>query len=281
MNTPQWQTLTGLTPEAEAKLSPEERDAKIRILLAEVERRAQAELDRADKCPAGERTVYWDPVEAACQDLGIARVKLSAYARRLRGIRAQEIGDKLKAKLLKPSIEAWVKEQFDTWWQFFGEKKLPCDPNDFYPASLGTDLGREFADGLKFRTRDLANRFALKLGFANITRLRKAVVLAFDTTLDALLRRAAFTIVQKCVDEIAKKGVGLAAKPANNKGATANESSNRGAKPGRAEPPLMTPLGPVPESLLKKIPYRERISDEELERREKEFEESLMRDEVA
>ena len=272
-NIPQWQLITGLNPETESQLSPDERDARIRILLAEVERRAQAELDRADKCPEGERTVYWDPVEAACQDLGIARVKLSAYSRRLRGIRAQEIGDKLKAKLLQPQIEAWVKEQFDTWWQFFGEKKLPRDPNDFYPASIGADLGREFADGLKFRTRDLANRFALKLGFANITRLRKAVVLAFDTTLDSMLRRAAFTIVQKCVDEIAKKHREELKAAAPSNGAQADGS--KGALP--ANPPRMK----IPEWLLKKIPYREQVSDEELERREREFEESLMRDEVA
>ncbi|HYF47813.1 MAG TPA: hypothetical protein VEJ63_00290 [Planctomycetota bacterium] len=199
--TPQWQVLTGLTPEAEEKMSPEDRDAAIRKLLADVERRAQAELDRADKCPGGERTPYWDPVEAACQDLGISRVKLSKYARRLTGIRAQEIGDKLKAKLVRPKIEAVVTEELDFWWKCFGLER--CDSaNRMLFTDVKRHVERDFREYMKKRMRkDNAPLFALKLGFSNITRLRKACILAFGTTLDALVRQIASDMVQKCLKQ--------------------------------------------------------------------------------
>ncbi|HYF49054.1 MAG TPA: hypothetical protein VEJ63_06595 [Planctomycetota bacterium] len=235
--TPHWQLLTGLSPEAEEKMSPEARDAAIRKLLADVERRAQLELDRADKCPDGERTPYWDPVQAACQDLGISRVKLSKYARRLTGVRAQEIGDKLKAKLVKPKIEAWIAEQFKIWWEVLGkrmvgqtflsaqEQERSSPPLPFDSYDLARKLGREFSESLKFKNRrDAANRFAIKVGFANITRLRKAVVLAFGTTLESIMTKFAYDIVQKCVEQ---------------------NGSRKDAKTQRTETKTEQPLSPV------------------------------------
>jgi len=199
--TPQWQLLTGLTPEAEEKMSPEARDAAIRKLLADVERRAQAELDRANNCPEGERTPYWDPVEAACQDLGISRVKLSKYARRLTGVRAQEIGDKLKAKLIKPKLEALVAEELDFWWRCFGLERCDSAHRMLY-TEVKRNVERDFRDYMKRRMRkDNAPLVALKLGFSNITRLRKACILAFGTTLDAVVKQIASDMVQKCLKQ--------------------------------------------------------------------------------
>jgi hypothetical protein len=283
---PAWQTLTGLTPEAEEKMSFEERDAAIRNLLADVERRAQAELDRADKCPENERTPYWDPVEAACQDLGISRVKLSKYARRLTGIRAQEIGDKLKARLVKPKLEAWIANQFKTWWEVLGKRKVgqtflsareqerssPQLSHDTF--DLARKLGREFSDSLKFKkNRDAANRFALKLGFANITRLRKAVVLAFETTLDSLMTRSAYDMVQKCVDQIAAQKPLIKGEKLVNK--------------GDELPPVQTIFGEIPADsfLLKERKFIDTSkfpkTDAECEAYEREIEKQIMKEDAA
>jgi len=211
-NLPQWQSLTGLYPDAEATMSPEQRDEKIRILLADVERRARLELDRAAHCPAGERTVYWDPVEAACQDLGISRVRLSAYSRRLRGMRALEIGDKLKAATLQSKLEAWIAHDFKLWMEILGARYAVRDPMRIHDVER--KLSRDFSAHLKFKkNRDAANRFAMNFGFPNITRLRKACVLAFETTLDCLIHRIASNIVQKYTEQKLKALI-LAAKAA-------------------------------------------------------------------
>jgi len=261
-NLPQWQMLTGLTPEAEAKMSPEQRDEKIRILLADVERRAQLELDRAEKCPVGERTVYWDPVEAACQDLGISRVKLSVYSRRLRGMRAQELGDKLKAATVKQKLEAYIADDFKLWMQMLGEQYAVGNP--MYIHDVERRLRRDFCEHFKFKqNRDAANRFAISMGFPNITRLRKACVLAFETTLDCIIHGIATDMVQKYM-ELKLKELIRASKPA--------APARAEQKPATDEIPEVVDLDAPVEYV--NVPH---YTDEEIERMEKEEEARMLR----
>src|SRR4051812_30384502 len=109
---PLWQKISGIDPASEDKLDSNARDAAIRKLVLEVERRATVEFERADSglIPAEERTVFWDPLARVCLQLGISRTKLSLYTRELTGMRAHEISDRILARrTLKAKVTANVE----------------------------------------------------------------------------------------------------------------------------------------------------------------------------
>src|SRR5689334_14480463 len=110
---PLWQQISGIDPSKEKEMDAEARDAALRKLILDVERRAGDEIERAatGKIPQGERTIFWDPLTRICLQLGISRTKLSSYSRELTGMRAFEISDRILAKrVLRERLQSYVEK---------------------------------------------------------------------------------------------------------------------------------------------------------------------------
>src|SRR5438874_10480804 len=97
---PAWQKISGIDPQSESEMSRAERNAALRKLIADVTARATVEFADEDEgdIPESERTIFWDPLQRICMQLGISRTKLSAYSRELTGMRAHEISDRILAQ---------------------------------------------------------------------------------------------------------------------------------------------------------------------------------------
>jgi hypothetical protein len=198
---PLWQKLTGLTPDREQKMSADERDAAIRILVKDVDQRARVEFERGKAAPAGERTVFWEPLERICLQLQISRTKLSAYSRELTGMRAHEICDRIKAADLARAIQNYLIDTLAV-----ESRRLHNTP----AAQLRSEEFRiktvaYFRRYLKLqRQGEQRARWAVELGFPNANRLRRACILAHGMSIEELEHRILTTIVQKFCDDLAK-----------------------------------------------------------------------------
>jgi hypothetical protein len=207
MSTPAWQTLSGLTPDAEPALAPELRDAAMRKLVAEVERLATIEFSRAT--PAGERTLYWDPLTRICNQLEISRIKLSGYCRELTGMRAHEVTDRIKARASLPAdFRAVLIKQFESLKKFV----LPT-------IHIKRLAAREYRSSIERYLRAMmrgqrkgpnAATLAARLGYANPSRLNRACLLAFGENIDAMEHELLTPIVQKFLNELVAQDAGAA-----------------------------------------------------------------------
>src|SRR5947199_38511 len=72
-NQPLWQQISGIDPQTESEMTRAERNAALRKLIAEVTERATVEFADEDDgtIPVGERTIFWDPLQRICMQLGI------------------------------------------------------------------------------------------------------------------------------------------------------------------------------------------------------------------
>ena len=201
-NLPEWQKISGLTPEREKNMSDNERDAAVRVLLKEVERIARDEFARGEDAPAGERTVFWSPLEKICRKLEISRVKLSSFSRELTGMRAHEITDRIQAeKFLKKAmflrVEKWLKPELE---KMRGTPRLARMKD----AHHRNNMCKSFCKWVKSMRSDvLRARWAAALGFANASRLARACLLAFGISIDELEGSMVYRLVQKFLDEAA------------------------------------------------------------------------------
>jgi hypothetical protein len=162
---PEWQKISGLTPEGEAKFSRSERRFAIRKLFRDFERRAREALsEHAADAEKDERTFMWSPLEALCIELGIARRKLSALTRELTGMSAQETIDRIRAESVSANVKAKLAEKaratFEGYFQY--EEKVyraGCVPPVYknYAAVPAATLEKE-----KQRARAIA-----EAGFTN------------------------------------------------------------------------------------------------------------------
>ena len=167
-NLPLWQKLSGLWPKQEAKMDRNQRRESIRKLRKEYEHRIRASLDEyeceqrkaADPSPqppsargggadtaesAEDRTFLWSPLDAICNELSIARRKLSAYMRELTGMSAQEVIDKIKAekiaRRLKEKLAARAKEEYETHFANAGQAyRKSAKPKQHDAYKLGLNL---------------------------------------------------------------------------------------------------------------------------------------------
>jgi AraC-like DNA-binding protein len=112
---PPWQKISGLTPDAEKKLSRSERRHALRKLFKEYEKRIREALSEESAADAEndprERTYLWSPLESICFELGIARRKLSALTRELTGMAAHEVIDRIRAEKVAEQLKASLRDQ--------------------------------------------------------------------------------------------------------------------------------------------------------------------------
>ncbi|HYF49180.1 MAG TPA: hypothetical protein VEJ63_07235 [Planctomycetota bacterium] len=202
---PLWQSISGLTPDNEIMMSPDERDAAIRKLLAEVERRAREEFIRALKAPKGEKTQFWDPIVRVCSVLGISRVQLSRYTQELTGMRAHEVTDRIRAGGLPRQIRQYLEEALKVARSQIEESARTLGPGRestliVIHATLRKALKTE-------RAAERGSHFAAQFGFANLSRMNRACKLGLGVSLDDLESRMLYDMVQKFLAEMAASGV--------------------------------------------------------------------------
>jgi hypothetical protein len=189
---PVWQQLTGLDPQTERELSPEDRDEAIGTLLARTDEIIAAEFARS--VPAGQRTVFWDPIDRVCALLEISRTKLSRYSMELSGLRAHERSDRQKAARLPGDLRAFIE-------LFMAEFLKSVSSNRERPGETQTVLAA--CKALKqSRAGDCAARHAMDLGYANPSRLKKACLMAHGRSLEEMEREIITQLVQKFFEEL-------------------------------------------------------------------------------
>jgi hypothetical protein len=197
----QWQKISGLTVEREKTMSDDERDDGIRKLLAEVERMAGESFARGERAPAGERTLFWDPLERICRKLEISRVKLSAYSRELTGMRAHEVSDRILAK--KNLLQAMEKRILGVLKPEFEKVRGHLDRTRVKETEYRASWCKSFWKLVKLSRTGIARaRCAAELGFANPSRLSRACLLAHGMSIEELESIVLVGIVQKFFDGI-------------------------------------------------------------------------------
>ena len=191
---PAWQEISGLSPEAEAKMTRQERRVAIRKLVRHVEKMArEALLEHANDPERGERSYLWDPLQMICVELGIVRRKLSAYSKELTGMAAHEIVDKIRAEDVKSRMREDLAGFVKSYWD---------KPGGFHRHNwkYSSSLRWEFYWTLR-RSRDGCPDFepavvAMKYGFPNEARYRRACVLCYGKT----PRQLAFEILTEIAE---------------------------------------------------------------------------------
>jgi len=119
---PVWQQTTGLFPQWENKMNPNERAGRIAKLLRTVERMVKFEMrtmERGRPAPAlledGEASVIketylWDPLRAVCFKLEISLAQLSRYAKETTGMSATEIVDCLRMQRARKKMKEDLRD---------------------------------------------------------------------------------------------------------------------------------------------------------------------------
>ena len=199
---PSWQEISGINPENEATLSADARDEGIRKLLREVDVMARAEFARGANVPAGERTIFWEPLERVCSKLGISRVKLSAFSRELTGLRAHELTDRIKAESLPKLLEAQLRHKLGPALQFLRNN---VDRENMDAPQYQLSWALRFWKQLKKERAGAARvRWAAELGFPNPSRLSRACLITHGMSIEDMEGNLVIRIVQKFFDELLK-----------------------------------------------------------------------------
>jgi AraC-like DNA-binding protein len=196
--TPFWQQLSGINPETEREMAAEERDAAILKIIDKADEIINAEMTRA--VPAGQRTVFWDPIERVCALLEISRTKLSRYSYELTGLRAHERSDKVKAARLPGDLQALV--------ELFIANLIETALRPLFANGSTTQQEIENAIAFAFkalrqeRSGPAAARHAMDLGYANPSRLKHACKIAHGMSLEEMERNIVAKLVQKFFDDL-------------------------------------------------------------------------------
>ncbi len=202
---PLWQQISGINPATEMNMGADARDAAIRKLVQEVEKRATVEFERGEngKIPEGERSVFWDPLARICLVLGISRTKLSSYSRELTGLRAHEISDRIRARrslakrLLQYVMTAIAPE--------LEKIRLRLPPTGRLREQHRIETQMRLVEWMKLnRKGQLRARFAAELGFANPSRLSRACLLAHGMSIEEMEGNLVCNLVQKFFDGLLK-----------------------------------------------------------------------------
>jgi hypothetical protein len=146
------------------------------------------------------RTFQWDPLERVCGVLGIARVRLSKYCREASGLRACEMTDRIQAEklpeVLKPWLEARLKPLLATLRQRIDIRHIDSEEYHIRIAAMLTKQIRESRSG------DNAMAWATSLGFASPSRLKRACLLKFQSTVEQHEAALVRYHVQKFFEEL-------------------------------------------------------------------------------
>ncbi len=108
-----WQTITGFDAKTEPSLAHDKRRQSLRKLLHAVKQLIGAEIQLDETLPPEEkeeRTVFWNPLPAICNHLGIARSKLTSFMKELTGVGAHELVDQQRVKDLKVTMRDELRE---------------------------------------------------------------------------------------------------------------------------------------------------------------------------
>ena len=199
---PLWQRISGIDPARENEMTADERDAAIRKLVQDVEKRAAAEFERAEsgKIPENERTVFWDPLSRVCMQLGISRTKLSSYTRELTGMRAHEVTDRILAR--RTLAERMMALLTGLLAPHLQQAEKHIDHRQLGSAQYHYSFAMRILRLIQMERKGLGRvRIAAELGYANPSRLARACLLAHGTSIDEMEAKMVCTLVQKFLKE--------------------------------------------------------------------------------
>ena len=208
---PLWQNLTGLYPEIERTLQPNDRARRIGYLLRVAEKIVRHEL-KADEARgkqraesfAEERSYKWDPLRTVCFYLRISQYKLSGYSKELNGMSAPEIVDRIRAESVRSRMKRELKGFVAEFFQHEDEQKGRTGEGAKGGNGEGTaeqmelagrmpavqaDSGTEIADAI-WKALKLSRRmprwhrttWAAGHGFSSYTRFFRACLLCYGKT---------------------------------------------------------------------------------------------------
>jgi hypothetical protein len=196
--TPRWQIITGITPDNEADMPCAEYIDRMRKLIKEVERLADDEFCRAADDKDSQRTVFWDPIDFICNHLEISRVHLSRITLELTGLRAHEITDRLKGRVLPLVVKMWVDKKFSGMQEALNRIFPPEEAAK--PEALHRCVKMVTRALREERSGNFATSWACELGFANPSRAKNACKHAHQVSIGELEERHVRTLVQKFLE---------------------------------------------------------------------------------
>jgi AraC-like DNA-binding protein len=168
---PPWQEISGLTVEAEGKMTRSERRFALRKLFRHYEKLVREALEEHEKDPEKEeRTFLWDPVPMLCIELGISRRKLSALTRELTGMAAHEVVDRVRAEKVVTRMEDDIAGILNQWYTPGGDHRIK-----------GSWWGDDLREAVREQRREDGFdgcAWALLHGFPNYARFRRGCMLA-------------------------------------------------------------------------------------------------------
>jgi AraC-like DNA-binding protein len=183
LEVPLWQQISGLFPETEEGMNPNERAGGILALIKKVEGMLRYEIKFAREHPVEFRTYLWDPLRVVCFHLGISQQRLSRYCKELTGMSAMEMVDRMKAEgvrgKLKEELRKFIKltaeelKDGETGGRGDGEKRHDGEGAD----AIFLALKKSRRDGRWHRTT-----WAMGLGFSSYQRFFRACLLCFGKT---------------------------------------------------------------------------------------------------
>lgn len=209
---PVWQRFAKVDP-TNRHLPLPERRAAFRRLFAEFERRARAELALVHEEGPGERTFLWDPVDSICRDLEISRVAMSRMMWEFCGMRAHEFTDKLKARLLPRQLKERLQVRFQHLRAMMTDIALGevGSSQDLLSAATFDRCVKKARMLLRGeRSGSAALSFAIDLGYANFSRLKRACALAHGISLTHLEDCLIDDMVQKFLAGLHAESMGEA-----------------------------------------------------------------------
>jgi hypothetical protein len=197
---PVWRALSGIDPAAEHLLSRAERRAALLKLFQHFETQIRAALREHDENPGAfpERSIFWDPLPMVCGEMGIARRKMSAYARELTGMSANEAVDRIRAEKLPAALEAGLAEEIRIK-QFAGRLELD--------GRWWLTIWYALAKSRRNPGFDRA-AWAARYGFSSYTRMKRGCMLAHGGHTPEMLELKAidaFAPYFAACDELKKK----------------------------------------------------------------------------
>jgi len=172
LDRPLWQALSGLYPEAEADMSPEQRERAIRLLLSAVIRLLKFEMQEAEKNKDDWRSYMWDPLPRLCFFLGISRAKLTRYAKEVMGLSAHELVDGIRVL----EVRSRMKEALQAFVGFASQEGADGKTEDRAYA-----IWKRLKESRKTPKWDRQS-WAISLGFPNYARMYRACLVLFGKT---------------------------------------------------------------------------------------------------
>lgn len=142
----------------------------------------------------GARTFLWDPVRAVCLRLEISQSMLSQLSKMYSGMSVKEIGDRLRAKKLKPLFWGILQNFTRARWSSAGTMSMGRSGPDLHKLRAWTVDDFKLALWTAWKAFKRSNEFdkevwAHECGFVSYARMRRGCMLEYGLTPELIERQ--------------------------------------------------------------------------------------------